>query len=231
MADEFQHGSAALTGSHARHLARVLRAKVGQQFEIATGGEVRRGTIRSIHPDRVEFTLGERVTELPPPPVTVALAVFKFDRMEWAVEKCTELGVRRLIPLLAERSQPHLAAAAGKRVERWQRIARQAAEQSRRSTPPEIAAPQKLAAVVTLNSDAKIVLAESEHRILLKDAIPPAAESLLLAVGPEGGWKGGELASFQNAGWTAASLGQTILRTETAAVAAVAIAGSILQRF
>ena len=230
IADEVRGSSAALTGSHARHLAQVLRAKVGQQFDIVAGGEVRRGTIRSIQADRVEFALGDLVSELPCPAITVALSVFKFDRMEWAIEKCTELGVGRLIPLLADRSDSHLATASEKRVERWRRLVRQAAEQSRRSRPPEVTAPQRLAELLALSSEARLVLAETEDRILLKDAVSPSATSLALAVGPEGGWKREELVRFEEAGWTSASLGQTILRTETAAVAAVAIALSVLQR-
>ena len=150
IADEVSGNTAALVGEHAAHLARVLRAEVGQEFDIATGDEVRRGTITTISYDRVEFALGTkqyhapRSKSLTAPKITLALAIFKFDRMEWAIEKCTEIGVARIIPVIARRSDAHLAAAAGKRHERWQRIVRQAAEQSRRAAPPEMAAPVKL---------------------------------------------------------------------------------------
>ncbi|MGO9863032.1 MAG: RsmE family RNA methyltransferase, partial [Terriglobales bacterium] len=138
IADEVSGNTAALVGEHAAHLARVLRAEVGQEFDIATGDEVRRGTITTISYDRVEFALGTkkfhalRSKSLAAPKITLVLAIFKFDRMEWAIEKCTEIGVARIIPVIARRSDAHLAAAAGKRHERWQRIVRQAAEQSRR---------------------------------------------------------------------------------------------------
>ena len=92
---------------------------------------------------RVEFDLGEEVSGASLAEITLVLAIFKFDRMEWAIEKCTELGVSRIVPVIARRTDSHLAAASAKRVERWQRIARQAAEQSRRDAPPEIAAPIK----------------------------------------------------------------------------------------
>src|SRR5216684_5983878 len=147
IADEVTGNTAALVGEHAAHLARVLRAEVGQEFDIATGDEVRRGTITTISYDRVEFSLGakqHRRLRLSAPKITLALAIFKFDRMEWAIEKCTEIGVARIIPVIARRTDAHLAAAAVKRHERWQRIVRQAAEQSRRSAPPEVAAPVKL---------------------------------------------------------------------------------------
>src|ERR1700675_695814 len=147
MADEVSGNTAALVGEHAAHLARVLRAEVGQEFDIATGEEVRLGTITTISYDRIEFALGAKQhlkLRSAAPKITLALAIFKFDRMDWAIEKCTEIGVARIIPVIARRTDAHLASAAVKRRERWQRIVRQAAEQSRRQAPPEIAAPIKL---------------------------------------------------------------------------------------
>jgi 16S rRNA (uracil1498-N3)-methyltransferase len=223
IADEVHGATAALTGSHAAHLVRVLRAEVGQEFDIATGRSVRLGKITSISPDRVEFALGEERAVPVAPRITLALAIFKFDRMEWAIEKCTELGVTTIIPLVAARTDSHLAQAAPKRRERWQRIARQASEQSRRSAPLDISPPVKLKEL-DLNADSRVVLAESEQNILLRDAISASAEELVLAVGPEGGWTTDELVWFQKSGWSAASLGNTILRAETAAIAAAALA-------
>ena len=228
IADDVSDNRAALIGDHARHLAQVLRAQVGQEFDISTGTEVRRGRISGIHPDRVEFELGEVVAHLAESAITVAMSIFKFDRMEWAIEKCTELGVARIVPVIAGRTEAHLAAAAAKRVERWGRIARQAAEQSRRVSPADIFAPVKFDNLVAMAADARIVLAEAEEELLLKDAVGEA-RSVLLALGPEGGWKPQELAAFRDAGWTAASLGDTILRAETAVITAVAVTRSILQ--
>src|SRR5271166_6519990 len=145
IADEVSGDRAALVGEHAGHLVRVLRARVGQDFDIATGESVRRGRITTITDARVEFELCEEISAAPLAEITLVLAVFKFDRMEWAIEKCTELGVSRIVPMIARRTDTHLAAASAKRAERWQRIARQASEQSRCSAPPEIAAPVKLA--------------------------------------------------------------------------------------
>src|ERR1700684_1041641 len=127
IADEVTEYTAALVGDHAAHLARVLRAEIGQTFDIATGTEVRLGTITAISDHRVEFALGPaQEVKAGVPTITLALAIFKFDRMEWAIEKCTEIGVARIIPVIARRSDAHLASAAAKRHERWQRIARQA---------------------------------------------------------------------------------------------------------
>jgi 16S rRNA (uracil1498-N3)-methyltransferase len=150
--------------------------------------------------------------------------------MEWAIEKCTELGVSRIVPVIARRTDSHLAAASAKRAERWQRIARQAAEQSRRDAPPEVAAPIKVAEALSFPSALRIVLAESEEQTLLRDILKQknAADGVVMAVGPEGGWTENELQSFQKSGWISASLGNTILRAETAAIAATALVASAL---
>jgi 16S rRNA (uracil1498-N3)-methyltransferase len=224
IADEVSSNHAALTGDHADHLIRVLRARVGQEFDIATSAVVRRGQITTIHNDRVEFELGEEVPASPTLSLTLLLAVFKFDRMEWAIEKCTELGVSRIVPVIARRSDAHLASVAAKRAERWRRIALQAAEQSRRTIPPRIADPIKLQEAVILTASLRIVLAESEQETLLRDILVSHPDGeILLAIGPEGGWTEQELELFQKAGWISVSLGTTILRAETAAIAATAI--------
>src|SRR5580698_9847413 len=228
IADEVSGNSAALIGTHAEHLSRVLRAKVGQEFDIASGDEVRRGRITRIESDRVEFELAELIQVANPPQITLVLSIFKFDRMEWAIEKCTELGVARIVPVIARRTDTHLASASAKRVDRWKKIALQAAEQSRRSAPPEIDAPVKLANAVSIEGAVRIVLSESEDRMLLREALPSEAADIALAIGPEGGWADDELQLFHKNGWISASLGSTILRAETAAIAATAIAISEL---
>ena len=229
IADETNGDTAALIGDHALHLARVLRAQIGQQFDISTGDSVRRGTITSISETRVDFALGEEQPTAPSPDVTLALAIFKFDRMEWAIEKCTELGVNRIIPIVAHRTDSHLAAAASKRRERWQRLALQASEQSRRAVPPVIAVPIRLkdfctGSVSPACAPRQIVLAESVNDIPLRDALADRPPAVTLAIGPEGGWTADELQWFQHAGWAVASLGDTILRAETAAIVATALA-------
>jgi 16S rRNA (uracil1498-N3)-methyltransferase len=226
IADEVSGDRAALVGEHADHLVRVLRARLGQEFDIATGEAVRRGRITNLSDQRVEFELGERVSHSDLVDVTLLLSIFKFDRMEWAIEKCTELGVARIIPVIARRTDSHLVSASAKRLDRWRRIAQQAAEQSRRDSPPEVVKPMRFLESLTCPADFRIVLAESEDQTLLRDVVKPDAAAdgaIALAVGPEGGWTEDELKSFQQAGWISASLGKTILRAETAAIAATAI--------
>jgi 16S rRNA (uracil1498-N3)-methyltransferase len=226
IADEISGDRAFLVGNHADHLVRILRAVVGQEFDIATGTVVRRGRIVSLSESRVEFELGEEISAASVANITLLLSIFKFDRFEWAIEKCTELGVSRIVPVIAQRTDAHLVVASAKRVERWRRIALQAAEQSRRTGPPEISAPITLQAALKLSGLLKIVLAETEHETYLRDFNAASEGETLLAIGPEGGWTETELKLFQNAGWTSASLGTTILRAETAAIAAIAILAS-----
>ena len=231
LADEVSGDQAFLIGSHAEHLIRVLRARTGQEFEIATSEGVRLGRITRIDADRVKFQLGQTIQISSLPSLSAAISIIKFDRMEWAIEKCSELGIAKIVPVIASRSDRHLAAAATKRVERWRRIAREASEQSRRSSPPEISSPTNLEAAIAIPANTRIVLDESEHGMLLKEAFQYATSStdFLLAFGPEGGWTSEESRLFRQSGWIAASLGNTILRAETAVVAAVSIAISEMQ--
>ncbi|MGH9545005.1 MAG: RsmE family RNA methyltransferase [Terriglobales bacterium] len=231
VADEVSGNRAAVVGSHARHLANVLRGRLGQEFDIATGDTVRQGRITRVTNDRVEFELGEVVPAVLTPKLTLFLSIFKFDRMEWAIEKCVELGANRIVPVVAHRTEAHFAKAAAKRVERWQRIALQASEQSRRASVPEISQPVSVQEVLTSCDGTRIVLSESEEQMMLKDVLQtsPEADQVTMAFGPEGGWTESELKLFQKAGWIAASLGKTILRVETAAIAATAVALAQLQ--
>ncbi|HTS34188.1 MAG TPA: RsmE family RNA methyltransferase [Candidatus Solibacter sp.] len=223
IADEFSENRAALTGEHADHLVRVLRVRVGQEFDIAVGDQVRRGSVLTVEPRRVEFELGEVVSSAQSVNITLLLSIFKFHRMEWAIEKCTELGVLRIVPVIARRSDAHLAASSAKRVERWRKIALQAAEQSRRAAPAEISEPAKLKDAVGGATGLRILLSESERQVRLSDILNSHVEEVTLAIGPEGGWTEDELQIFRDAGWISASLGSTILRAETAAIAATSI--------
>jgi len=230
IADEVSGTQAILTGRNAGHLGRVLRARVGQQFEIATPDGIRLGTVVDIEANRVVFSLGdaslldaERVT----PPVHLHLAVFKFDRFEWAVEKCTELGVSTIIPVIARRTDAHLVTGATKRVERWRRIAHEASQQSHRDTVPEISDPQKLEVAIPTAPGKRIVLSEVERETGVMALLKDSGE-VSLAIGPEGGWTDSELNLFHQNGWRSASLGPTILRAETAAIAALALTQGVI---
>ena len=235
IADTWDDTTATLQGDQAQHLSRVLRAQPGMEFDVVAGGRAWLARIASIEKDSVQFTL---LTELETPvalPLTLVLSVFKFDRMEWAIEKSVELGCSRIVPILAERTEKHLAQAAAKRVERWRRIALEAAKQSRRSDLPEIDEPVRLAQILAGEAEPfrgaethrplQILLSETEEDQSLLHIVEKNAGSgeIWLAIGPEGGWTAQEIALFAGAGWQSASLGPRILRVETAAIAALAI--------
>jgi 16S rRNA (uracil1498-N3)-methyltransferase len=190
---------------------------------------VRRGAITAVSEERVEFSLAEIVESGAATEISMVLAIFKFDRFEWAIEKCTELGVAKIFPIIARRTDAHLAQAAQKRVERWRRIALESSQQSRRNSPPDIVDPMKLLEVVSLSFTTKVLLAENEKKSSLRDLLSHEIElPLVLAVGPEGGWSDEEVKLFETNGWRSASLGDTILRAETAAIAALAAAKTML---
>lgn len=242
IADEWNNNSAALLNDQAIHLSRVLRAHPGQEFDIVTGSNVRRGVIESVADNRVEFSLYEFMESTGALPLTMLLSVIRFERMEWAIEKLTELGVMRIVPVIAQRTEKHLAQAAEKRIERWRKIARESAQQSRRSDIPEIAAPLRIAEAVSLleapesqanNPKFGLLLSEREdvqkslpsylNEIFFEDASAIMTKEIYAAVGPEGGWTDSELRSFAERRWTPVGLGPRILRAETAAVAVAGV--------
>ncbi len=134
-----------LTGDNAAHLARVLRVQAGEVYEIATSGGVRLGTVTAVGEGEVEFALGETLGQAERAPTRLLLAVYKYDRLEWSIEKAVELSVTEIVPVITRRTDSHLAVSAGKRVERWRRIARESAQQSRQPASPAIADPRPLA--------------------------------------------------------------------------------------
>jgi 16S rRNA (uracil1498-N3)-methyltransferase len=228
---------AALTGDQALHLARVLRAEPGQIFDLVAAGFLHRAEITSVSADRVDFVLHEELESDAALPLHLYLAVFKFDHFEWAIEKATELGVARITPILARRTEKHLAQAATKRVERWRRIAHEASQQSRRTSVPEIADPIALKpALAKEQADVRILLSETEQVVTLSETLgAPHLDSVMwegithaLAIGPEGGWTPEEMSLFTQHQWTHVTLGPRILRAETAAIAAIAIASTFL---
>jgi len=223
IADRVEGDRAFLLDQNAAHLFRVLRVKPGQEFEVVAGGTLRLGTVIFAAEHQVEFHLGPQIASAALPEIAVYLSIFKFDRMEWALEKLTELGVARIVPVIGQRSGQHLVKAAATRLPRWHKIVHEAAQQSRRIAPPEIGEPSTLKKAVASTSGSRIVLSETEESVSLKATLVECRPPLALAFGPEGGWSPEEVKTFHDAGWKSASLGHTILRAETAAIAAVAV--------
>lgn len=237
IAEHWDETTASITGAQAAHLARVLRAQPGTEAHVVAGGRVFHAEVSSSSAEEVRFNLLAEVEADPALPVTLVMSIFKFDRMEWVIEKATELGVAAIAPVIAQRTEKHLAQAAEKRVERWRRIAHEAAQQSRRSDVPLIHQPIPLAERVRAAAlGTRIVLAEQERTTTLRNSVDEAMQAaaeeipvLEIAIGPEGGWVPAEEALFDVNGWRAVTLGPRILRAETAAIAALAVVASILE--
>ncbi len=222
--ETFEDGHASVRGAHAHHLSHVLRVKPGQLFEISDTKRVCLARVVKVSAGSVEFAIEEKLPAGPPlPPVTLLAAIFKFDRLEWMVEKVTELGAARLVPVIAARTETVLARAAAKRVERWRRIAFEAAQQSRRLAPLEIADPQTLErAFQEAPGGRRWILDESPAATPQKQLVELGSETILL-VGPEGGWTEEERRRAHESGFGSLGLGPLILRAETAAVAVLAV--------
>ena len=228
------HGDRAeLTGDDARHLARVLRAEVGQQYELSDNQQAFLAEISQVSAQRVTFRIVEPLAPEPPSPeITIFAALIKFDRFEWLVEKATELGVARIVPVDADRTEQGLARAATKRVDRWKKIARESSQQARRLRMPDITAPATFDAAVSDSTPARFFLEEQPCADSLLRVLPAArtpADAIAILTGPEGGWTDRERALAAGAGWKPVSLGRQILRAETAAIAALAILGHAWQ--
>jgi 16S rRNA (uracil1498-N3)-methyltransferase len=223
--DQVRNGSAEIVGESAQHLTRVLRVEAGQTFEITDNSRVWLATVESARKDLVRFNVTQELDPGPPAPeVTLYMALIKFDHFEWAVEKATELGVTRIVPVAAARSERGLFEGGQKRAERWRRIAHEASEQSRRLRFPEIDAPAKISRAL---ADA------STHRYWCDErpGAPPliaafrmrTGDSTAVLIGPEGGWTDTERDQFQATGWLGVSLGPLVLRAETAVCAALSV--------
>ncbi len=231
IADNFTDTTATLEGDQALHLARVLRAQPGQIFDVVANGFLRRAAVVNVSEQEVTFALGEELEAEAALPVHLLLAIIKFDHYEWGLEKLTELGAARITPVIARRTEKHLAQAAEKRVERWRRIALEAAKQSRRSDLPQVDDPLPLKqALAEVSAPTKLLLAETEQENTIAAALQTgdATGEIALAIGPEGGWTADEMALFSETGWRHITLGPRILRAETAAIAALSICSALL---
>jgi len=223
--DEVRRGEAELDGEDAEHLTRVLRAEVGQQYEICDGARLYLSEVIEARKHSVRFRVLEELPAVEPAVrISLLMSLIKFERFEWMVEKATELGVETIVPVQAERSDKGLELAARKRVERWRKIARAAGQQSHRMHLPEISPPVGLARALVWEGR-RIYLEEAPGCPLLLKAVsdPKAGEAVAILVGPEGGWTERERSQLVAASWAPVSLGPQILRAETAAIAAVAV--------
>ena len=225
--DSVRQGHAAIEGEDARHLRKVLRAEVGQKYEISDNRNLYLAEIDSLGKDLISFRVLENLAaDAPPVRVTVYAALIKFDRFEWMLEKATELGVEAIVPVETARAETGLERGAVKRLDRWRRIVLESSQQSRRALLPAVAAPVSFEDALNAAAAHRLFLEEERHAPPLLAALPSGRaqpDQVALLVGPEGGWVDYERNAAHAAGWNAVSLGPGILRAETAAIAALAI--------
>jgi 16S rRNA (uracil1498-N3)-methyltransferase len=230
--ENFDANAAVLRGDAAEHLGRVLRAQAGQLYELSDGqgvwlARVERVLVSKRDDHRIEFSLVEPIPSREPPlAIRALISLVKFERFEWCLEKATELDVTEIVPLAAARTDKPLLTAARKRHARWERILLESAQQSRRLRPPIIGplkTPQSAFAASTANC--KLILSERRETQPIRDALALLApvSSAALAIGPEGGWTDAEVMAARGHGFVEASLGEGILRTETAVLSSIAI--------
>ena len=214
-------GRAVLTGDEARHLARVLRAAVGDEVTLFDGqGRSWHARVAAIGRDRVDLETGEPHVEVRRgAAVTLAVALPKGERQKWLVEKLTELGVARLVPLETERGVAEATAAAVARLERG---VIEAAKQCGRDTLMAIGAPVSVAALVAATPPGVVGLLADPRAAPFDAAAWSGTADVVGLVGPEGGFSPAEVAAADAAGWRRVSLAAHVLRIETAAVALAA---------
>jgi 16S rRNA (uracil1498-N3)-methyltransferase len=227
--DQIKESRIVITGPDVNHIARVLRLGRGSALTILDGrGKAYAAVIQELGRDEVSCDINKELPLTPACPVKVTLVqgIPKGDKMDLIIQKGTELGVSRVIPLICSRC---VVRPAGDRLprkqERWQRIALEAAKQCRRPDVPEVAEPAELDGVLgSLPANCTALIPwEEEHEVTLKDLLYEikAVEEIYIFIGPEGGFTAEEVAEARAAGVRPVTLGPRILRTETAGIAVI----------
>ena len=210
----------------ASHVAKVLRARSGDALVLFSGdGCEFDGEIRSVRGSRVEVAIGaaREVDRESPLDVTLLQCLPRGDRMDLIVQKVTELGVRRIVPLLSQRSVVRLGPdQAASKAAHWRAVAISACEQCGRNRIPDVDAPLPLLDWLDAAPRDTLRLVLEPDTAPQATPAPAAGQPVLVAIGPEGGFSPEELAAFELAGFVRTGLGPRILRTETAAITALA---------
>ena len=218
----FTKQSVTLTADEARHLREVLRLKPGDEVSVFNGeGKEFRARVVQARREFAELELGEEIaTARPESPlqITLAVALLKGEKFDLVVQKATELGVNKIVPLITRYADIKLrdSSDAAKRVARWQRIALEAAKQSGRAVVPEVSEPVEFDSVL---SEGCVLFSEKGGHGLERIE----TDTVTVIVGSEGGWSDEELDQARAAGAQIVTLGGRIMRAETAAITAAAL--------
>jgi len=220
-----------LTGNEARHIIRTLRLQAGDHIELFDGrGSIFRAEITYIHNNKKEVEVrimeSEQETDCSATNLTLIQALLKGKKMDFLVQKATELGVQCLVPALTKFSENR--GDRSRQVERWKRIIIEACKQSNRAVPMEILPPIDFFDALSVPCSTKIMLWENENNNTFGELITPTNNGTCLCIGPEGGFHVSEVDLAKQAGFVTASLGPHILRAETASLAAVSVTQFLL---
>jgi 16S rRNA (uracil1498-N3)-methyltransferase len=214
-------------GSAGNHIVRVLRSRVGDELTIFNGrGGEYGASIEEIRRDTVQVSVRERrdAERESQFDLTLAQGISRGERMDWVVQKATELGVTRILPVFTERSVVHLdERQAAKKVQHWRGIAVSACEQCGRNVVPEISVPVTLYGLLEKPPGKGISLLLSPTAMLRIVDITGSPEGATVLIGPEGGLAQVEHEAALRAGFTSVRMGPRVLRTETAAVCALTL--------
>ena len=233
--DSKQGSEVQLDRDESHHLARVMRLKVGDDVELINGtGSLLSGRIERLGPQALIRVIQDITPDATARrPLRVCQGDLKSRKMDELVQRCTELGVDRFVPFHSARSQGRLdAKRLQRRRERWQATVKSACKQSGRLELMQVdreLSLQELLEEEVVKGGMKIMLWEAEHRVRLADLLAdPAMDPAWLMFGPEGGFSEDEVRMALQHGWKTASLGELVLRAETATLAAVSIAQNLL---
>jgi 16S rRNA (uracil1498-N3)-methyltransferase len=230
--ERLQDETVVLAGEDHRYLIRVLRLRVGDEVVLFDGaGQEARARIERVGPRAAELRVLERTASpaAAGPEITLLVGIPKGDKMELVVQKATELGATRIVPMRTARSiGPAEITRQAARRQRWIKIAREAARQCGRNDVPDVAAPVELAAAIAAApQDAlRLLFWEESRGVRLRDRLPAERPArIVVAVGPEGGFEASEVEIARQAGFEVVGLGPRTLRAETAALAVLAVVG------
>lgn len=227
----FQTQTVTLTSDEARHLRDVLRLRVGDECFVFDGvGNEFRCKVELVARDQTDLSIQDKVSAASPESsllITLAVALLKGEKFDLVVQKATELGVVKIIPVTTRYADIQLRDQrdATKRVGRWQRIALEAAKQSGRAVVPKIVEPQDIRDLMKNQDESlRIMFSEKSGKHLNEiSSRQPAPDSVVVLVGPEGGWSDDELALAHESDWQIVTLSGRVLRAETAAIVATTL--------
>ena len=209
----------------AAHLLRVLRLQVGDACVLFNGDGHdydARITVIGKREARAELAAARRIDNESPLRIALLQGIARGEKMDWILQKATELGVTRILPVTSERSEVKLdAQRADKRLAHWRGIVVAACEQSGRAVLPEVAPPQSLAQAAGLREGRGFILDPFANASLSSIRNASLCECTI-AIGPEGGWSPRDREQLVAAGYEGLKLGPRVLRTETAGIAAIA---------